>query len=205
VDKQNKTRDLIEELKNFFPNPTIALKYNSPFNLLVAVILSAQTTDKKVNEVTPVFFVKFKTSFDYTKLGQEELEKYIKSIGLYHGKAKNILASAKVISEKYDGKIPQKMSEMVALPGVGRKTANVVLGIVYGIHEGIAVDTHVKRLSRLWGLTENINPDKIEQDLMNIVAKKDWGDFTYLVIDYGRKFCPAHCKHFDCPLKDNIS
>lgn len=204
MEKKEKAEKIIAELREIFPNPTIALKYNSNFNLLVSVILSAQATDKKVNEVTPALYSKFKAAKDYSKLKQSELEAYIKSIGLYKGKAKNILATAKIIDEKYNGELPKTMVEMIELPGVGRKTANVVLGIAYDIHEGIAVDTHVRRLSKLWGLTENTDPDKIEKDLMEIVPKKDWKDFTYLVIDYGRKFCPATCKHFDCQLRKFI-
>jgi endonuclease-3 len=204
MDKKRKVQEIIAELKRLFPNPTIALTYNSDFNLLVAVILSAQTTDKKVNEVTPPLFAKYKIAKDYAQLSQDELEVYIKSIGLYRGKAKNILATAKIIDEKYNGELPHSIREMVELPGVGRKTANVVLGIVYKIYEGIAVDTHVRRLSKLWGLTENTDPDKIEKDLMEIVPREDWPNFTYLVIDYGRAYCPASCHHETCPLRKYI-
>jgi endonuclease-3 len=204
VDKKEKVKEILKELKRLFPNPTIALKYNSDFNLLVAVILSAQTIDKKVNEITPALFSKFQTAKDYSKLNQSELEAYIRSIGLYRGKAKNILSTAKIIDEKYKGEIPHFINEMVELPGVGRKTANVVLGIIYKTYEGIAVDTHVRRLTKLWGLTKNINPDKIEKDLMEVVPYEDWPDFTYLVIDYGRAYCPAHCKHTTCPLRKYI-
>lgn len=198
---EEKTKEIISELKKLFPKPHIALTYNSPFNLLVAVILSAQTTDKKVNETTPPLFAKYKTAEEYSHLSQSELEGYIKSIGLYKGKAKNILTTAKIIDEKYKGTLPKTMAEMIELPGVGRKTANVVLGIVYKVYVGIAVDTHVKRLSNLWGLTKNSDPEKIEKDLMEIIPKEDWPNFTYLVIDYGRSYCKANCKHTDCPLK----
>lgn len=201
MDRSQKSIKIVWKLKKLFPKTRTALEYKTPFQLLVAVILSAQTTDKKVNEVTPALFAKFKTSQDFAKLSQSELELYIKSIGLYRGKAKNIIAAAKAISEKYNGEIPQTMKEIVALPGVGRKTASVVLGIVYGVVEGIAVDTHVRRLTQLFGLSKGSNPDIIERDLMSILPKTEWQNFTFRMIDYGRTFCPAHCKHEICPLK----
>lgn len=202
--KKEKALAIVGELKKLFPKTKTALNYNSDFNLLVAVILSAQTTDKKVNEVSPTLFHDYRTAGDYTKLSQEKLEKYINQIGLYRGKAKNILKTAKIIHEKYKDKLPRTMEEMVALAGVGRKTANIVLSIVYGLITGIAVDTHVKRLSNLFGLSANSNPDKIEKDLMEILPKEEWQEFTLRMIDYGRKYCSAHCKHVDCPLKEYI-
>ena len=204
MNRKEKAEKIGALLKKLFPNPKIALNYNSDFNLLVAVILSAQTTDKKVNEVTPEIFKSFKTAADYSKLNQVGFEPYIKSIGLYRGKAKNILASAAIIDEKFGGKIPKTMKEMVDLPGVGRKTANVVLSLIYGINEGVAVDTHVRRLAQLWGLSQNSNPDKIERDLMEIIPKNEWRDFTLMTINYGRRYCPANCKHKDCPLREFI-
>lgn len=204
MDKKIKAANIVRELKKLFPTTKTALEYKTPFQLLVAVILSAQTTDKKVNEVTPTLFVRFKTAFDFENLSQSDLEFYIKSIGLYRGKAKNILLSAKAISQKYNGEIPRTMQEMTALPGVGRKTASVVLGIIYGIVEGIAVDTHVRRLSQLFGLSKSSNPDIIERDLMAILPKSEWREFTFRMIDYGRTFCPANCKHTDCPLREFI-
>lgn len=204
MDKKQKAARIIDELKKLFPQTKTQLSYRTPFQLLVAVILSAQTTDKKVNEITQSLFVKYRTADDFSKLSQSELESYIKSIGLYRGKAKNIIASAKTIDEKYSGEIPRSMSEMISLPGVGRKTANVVLGIVYGVVEGIAVDTHVRRLSQLFGLSNSSNPDIIERDLMKILPKKEWCEFTYRMIDYGRAYCPAPCKHISCPLKEFI-
>lgn len=203
--KEEKISKMVGELKKLFPKTKTALDYNSDFNLLVAVILSAQTTDKKVNEVSPTLFHDYRTAGDYTKLEQEDLEKYINQIGLYRGKAKNILKTAKIIHDKYNDKLPKKMSEMVSLPGVGRKTANIVLGVVYGLITGIAVDTHVKRLSLLFGFTKNTNPDKIEKDLMEILPKEEWQEFTLRMIDYGRKYCPAHCKHLKCPLREFIA
>lgn len=203
--KKEKAIKIIEGLKKLFPITKIALNYNSDFNLLVAVILSAQTTDKKVNEVAHSFFEKMKSARDYAKLSQIEFEQYIKSIGLYKGKAKNILATAKIIEDEFGGKIPKTIGELVKLPGVGRKTANVVVSIIYNINEGIAVDTHVKRLSQLWGLSQYSNPDKIEKDLMELIPKNEWRDFTLRTIDYGRKHCPANCKHNNCPLRNLTS
>lgn len=203
--KEEKAKSIVGELKKLFPTTKTALNYNSDFNLLVAVILSAQTTDKKVNEVSPTLFNDYRTPSDYAGLSQEKLEKYISSIGLYRGKAKNILKTAKILNDKFDNKIPKTMEDMVMLPGVGRKTANIVLGVVYGMITGIAVDTHVKRLSNLFGLTNNSNPDKIEKDLMEILPKSEWQEFTLRMINYGRKYCPANCKHLECPLKEYIS
>ena len=203
--RKDKAVRIVRELKKLFPTTKTALEYKTPFQLLVAVILSAQTTDKKVNEVTPKLFAKFETAFDFAKLSQNELESYIKSIGLYRGKAKNIIEAAKEISKKYNGELPRSMSEMIALPGVGRKTASVVLGIIYGIVEGIAVDTHVRRLSQLFGLSKSSNPDIIERDLMAILPKSEWQEFTFRMIDYGRAYCSASCKHTNCPLRKFIN
>ncbi|MBI3273782.1 MAG: endonuclease III [Candidatus Colwellbacteria bacterium] len=179
----------------------MVLNYSNNWELLVAVILSAQCTDKKVNEVTVQLFKKYRTLDDYVNANIKEFEKDVRSTGFYHNKAKNILASAKIIKEKFGGKVPAAMSELLTLPGVARKTANVVLGNAYGIVEGIAVDTHVKRLSRILGLTSETNPDKIEKDLMEIIPKNEWFDFTYRLIDYGRKYCSAKPHdHANCPL-----
>lgn len=202
--KKEKAERVVEELKKLFPKTEMALGYNSDFNLLVAVMLSAQTTDKKVNEVSPALFNDYRIPSDYLKLSLGELEKYVNKIGLYRSKSKNILKTAKIIHEKYNGKLPNTMNEMIELPGVGRKTANIVLGAVYGLTTGIAVDTHVKRLSKLFGLTRESNPDKIERDLMELLPKKEWGEFTLRIIDYGRKYCKASCKHADCPLRQYI-
>jgi len=203
-DRKSRVEEIIKELKRLFPKTKTALNYNSDFNFLVAVILSAQTTDKKVNELSPALFRDYRTASDYGKLSQKDLEKYINQIGLYRGKAKNILATAKIIHDKYDDKLPKTMEEMISLPGVGRKTANIVLGIVYGLTTGIAVDTHVKRLTQLFGLTKNSNPEKIELDLMETIPKNEWQEFSLRMVDYGRKYCPARHKHTDCPLKKFI-
>jgi len=198
---QQKATLILVELKKLFPEAKMALNYKNSWELLVAVQLSAQCTDKKVNEITPALFKKYPTLADYTKVEPSEFEKDIFQSGFYKNKTKNILSAAKMVSEKFGGEIPKTMGEMLTIPGVARKTANVVLGNAYGVVEGIAVDTHVKRLTRLWGLTEEENPEKIEQDLMKLIPKDEWFLFTYRVIEYGRKYCTARVKdHEGCPL-----
>jgi len=187
-------------LARLFPEPECALHYKKPFELLVAVILSAQCTDKKVNEVTRALFGKYRTLDDFVNAKSYDFEKDIYSTGFYKAKTKNILAAAQVVKNNFSGKIPKTMWEMITIPGVGRKTANVVLGELYGHAEGIAVDTHIIRLSRLFGFTKHRDAIKIERDLMEIVPKKDWTRFSHLLILYGREYCPAHCRHTDCPL-----
>jgi len=193
-------------LKKLFPNAKIALNFSSNWELLVAVILSAQCTDKKVNEVTSTLFRKYRTIDDYASVRQKKFEKDIKSTGFYRNKTKNILASAKIVKEHHNGKIPKTMEEMLKLPGVARKTANIVLGNAFGVVKGIAVDTHVRRLSRLHGLTSENNPDKIEQDLMRILPKKEWLNFNHRLIEYGRTYCPARKHdHDSCPLTKKVA
>jgi len=185
---------VVEALNELFPDARIALQYGSPWQMLVAVVLSAQCTDKKVNEVTDALFKKYPTLDHYINADPAEFEQDIKPTGFYRNKTKNILATAKIIKEKYDGAIPNTMKALIELPGVARKTANIVLGNAYGIVEGIAVDTHVKRLSIKLDLTDNTNPDKIEQDLMCIFPKEEWFALNYRLIEYGRQICPAR-KH----------
>jgi len=192
---------IVAELKKLFPNPKMFLTFSSSWELLVAVILSAQCTDKKVNEVTPKLFAAYPTLDDYIKADPKEFENYIFSTGFYRAKTKNILASAKMVKEKFHGKVPRTMTELLTLPGVARKTANIVLGNAFGIVEGIAVDTHVKRLAQKLGLTKEANPDKIEKDLMALIPREEWFAFTYRLIEYGRKYCPAKAHdHKNCPL-----
>ncbi len=202
TERKIKVLKIVRELKKLFPKAKMTLTYSNNWELWVAVILSAKCNDKKVNEVTKKLFKKYRKLDDYVQAKQHEFEVDIHSTGFYRNKAKNILATAKIIKEKHGGRIPKTMEEMLALPGVARKTANVVLGDAYGITEGIAVDTHVKRLTRLLELTDETNPDKIEKDLMQILPKKEWGQFTHRMIHYGRKYCPAVPKHNhkDCPL-----
>jgi len=193
-------------LCKLFPKAKIALRYGNPWELLVAVQLSAQCTDKKVNQVTPALFKKYPTLEDYVKASKSQkgihrFENEIHACGFYRAKTKNILAAAKVIKEKYHGVLPRTMELMTKVPGVGRKSANVILGNAYGVVEGIAVDTHVMRLSRVLGLSKEKTPEKIEKDLMKIIPKKDWFRATYMIIDYGRAYCVARPhKHELCPL-----
>jgi len=182
---------LISLLKLHYPNAKIALKFSNHWELLVAVILSAQCTDILVNKVTEKLFKKYGSIKDYANADIREFEQDIKSTGFYHNKAKNIQAVANLILEKFKGHVPNKMEDILTLAGVARKTANIVLGNAYGIVEGIAVDTHVARLSNRLGLTNNINPIKIEQDMMKLFDKKDWFKLTYLLIDHGRAICQA--------------
>lgn len=195
---------ILNILKKLYPDPKCALHYKKPWELLVAVILSAQCTDKKVNEVTKELFKKYVTLEDYVNAKPAEFEQDIHATGFYRAKTKNILTAARVIKKDFNGKIPKTMREMIIIPGVGRKTANVVLGELYGVAEGIAVDTHVTRLSRLFGFTKHTDAPKIEQDLMQIIPRKDWVRFSHMLILYGREHCTARCKHTDCPLKEFV-
>ncbi len=201
MNQKQRISEIIKILKKLFPDSGMVLNYSNNWELMVAVQLSAQCTDKKVNEVTEKLFKKYKKLDDYVNADPKEFEKDIYQTGFYKNKTKNILAAAKLIKEKYGGKLPKTMKEMLEIPGVARKTANVVLGNAYGVVEGIAVDTHVKRLAQQLGLTKNVDPVKIEKDLMEIVPKENWFQITYLLIDYGRKYCPARRhKHDSCPL-----
>ncbi len=202
--KKQKTQRIIKKLRKLIPEPKIALEYSNPWELFVAVVLSAQTTDKKVNEVTKIIFKKYPKLADYVKTNPKSFAEDIKQIGLYRGKAKNIISSAKIIDQNYDGKIPDNMEDLINLPGVGRKTANILLSNIYDKQVGIAVDTHVRRLTRLLGLTKQIDPEKIERDLLEIIPRKDWKDFSHLLITYGRVYCKASCKHTDCPFGNYI-
>ncbi|QQS44123.1 endonuclease III [Candidatus Roizmanbacteria bacterium] len=192
---------IVKTLKSLFPQTKSALNYSTPWEFLVAVILSAQCTDARVNIVTEKLFKKYPTIESYAKANITEFEQDIKSTGFYKNKAKNVLATAKIVHEKYHDSIPQTMEEMMTLPGVARKTANVVLGNAFGIVEGVAVDTHVRRLSNVYGLTNESDPEKIEKDLTAILPKAEWTEFTLRMIDYGRKYCPAKKHdHEQCPL-----
>ena len=190
-------RALIRALQKLFPSARIALSYKNNWELLVAVILSAQCTDKKVNEVTEKLFKKYRTLDDYLRAVPREFEQDIRSTGFYRNKAKNILAAARVVKEKFGGKIPKRMEEMLLIPGVARKTANVVLGNAYGIVAGIAVDTHVRRFAIRFDLSDYTDPVRIERNLMEIIPKKDWFSFTYLAIAYGRHIAPAVSRKTD--------
>jgi endonuclease-3 len=188
-------------LKEEYPQAKIALNFSNPWELLVAVILSAQCTDKKVNEVTAHLFKKYRTVEDYTDASIEEFEKDIKPTGFYHNKSRNILAAANMVIEKFNGQVPRTMKDILQLPGVARKTANIVLGNAYGVVEGVAVDTHVRRVTCRLGFTKEKNPVKIEKDLMKVLPKEEWFYFTYVLIDHGRSICTAVNVRCDvCPV-----
>lgn len=182
---------IIELLEKEHPDAKVALSYATPLELLIATILSAQCTDERVNIVTKTLFKKYRTPQDYANADLKELEQDIKSTGFYHNKAKNIKRCCQMLVEKFNLQIPRTMEELLELPGVARKTANIVLSNVYGVVEGIAVDTHVRRLACRLGLTENDDPNKIEQDLMMIVPKDKWMRITDLLIFHGRRICTA--------------
>lgn len=194
-------RVALRKLSRLFPHAGMMLSYRNNWELLVAVELSAQCTDKKVNQVTPALFARYPKLDDYVAADPREFEQLIFQTGFYRNKTKNILAAARMVKEKFHGKIPKTMEEILQIPGVARKTANVVLGNAYGVVEGIAVDTHVKRLARVLGLSDEHDPNKIEKDLMDVFPKKEWFHATYLLIEYGRNYCPAR-KHDQtkCPL-----
>ena len=200
---KEKIAEVLRRLKKEYPDPKTALNFSGPFQLLSATILSAQATDLLVNKVTDKLFKKYRSIKDFAGAPLEELQQDVSSINFYKTKAKNIQASAKIILKTFHGKVPKTMEELVTLPGVARKTANIILSNAYGIDEGIAVDTHVRRLTRLLGLTKNEDPVKIEQDLMAITPKEDWGNISHLLIFHGRKICQAKKpKHDECVLYD---
>ncbi len=195
-------------LREIFPEVKTQLFHQNPFQLLVATILSAQCTDKQVNQVTPVLFKRLKTPADFAAAHLKTIENLIRPTGFFHNKAKNIKNCARAVLDRHDGQVPQTLEELVKLPGVGRKTANVVLGAAFGI-PGVVVDTHVARISNRLGLSANKNPVKIEFDLMKIIPRRDWNDFCLRLIFFGRATCMARkpkCPHCQlnkiCPWPD---
>jgi endonuclease-3 len=195
--------EVIKRLEEEYPDAAIALNYSNPLELLVATILSAQCTDEIVNKVTSNLFPRYKTTDDYANANLERFEQEIRSAGFYRNKAKNIINSAKRMNTDYGGSVPRSMAELTILPGVARKTANIVLYNAYDIIAGIAVDTHVRRISRRLGITHNSDPDKIEKDLMKKVPKAKWGLFSYLLIEHGRAVCTARKPKYEiCILND---
>ena len=191
LDKRTRVMKIIELLEKEYPKAKTALHYASPIEILVATMLSAQCTDKRVNIVTKSLFKKYRTAEDYANADLAELEEAVRSTGFYRNKAKNIKRSGRMLVEKFNSQVPQTMDELLELPGVARKTANIVLSNAYGVIVGIAVDTHVRRLSKRLGLTENKNPNKIEADLMLLVPKSHWKRITDLLIFHGRNVCMA--------------
>ncbi len=189
--------EVLKQLKKNYPDLKCFLTHQDPVQLLVAVILSAQCTDERVNKVTPVLFKQFKTAKDFAECDIKELETLIHSTGFYKNKAKNIQAMAKMLVKDFQGKVPKTMEELVKLPGVGRKTANVILAECFGLNEGVCVDTHVMRLSQRLSLSKQKDPVKIEQDLMQLFPKKDWETLSLTLITHGKKVCNAknpNCK-----------
>ena len=191
MNAKEQTKKIISLLKKEYPDAHCALNHTNAFELLVATILSAQCTDERVNIVTADLFRKYRVPADYLKVSQEELEQDIRSTGFYRNKAKSIQGACKILVEKYGGEVPQTMEELMELPGVARKTANVVTGNAFGKAYGVTVDTHVTRLSNRLGLTTHEQAEKIEKDLIELVPKKDWVMFSHWLISHGRKVCKA--------------
>lgn len=189
--EKERARKIIKLLKREYPDAACTLDYSSPLELLVATILSAQCTDERVNALTQTLFRKYRSCEDYLNVPQEELEADIRPTGFYRNKARAIQGACRMMKEKHKGRVPDNMEELIELPGVARKTANVVLGNAFGIASGVVVDTHVSRVSQRLGLSGNAQPEKIELDLMELVPRSDWIIFPLLLIAHGRKICKA--------------
>jgi endonuclease III len=201
--QEEKVKEVLNRLYKVYPDPKTALNYKNPFELLVSTILSAQATDKSVNIATPELFKNYPTPDKMSKATPEELDKYLLIINFHQNKSKLIRNCALMLMEKFNGIVPDNMEDLDSLPGVARKTANVVLGNAFKKAEGIVVDTHVMRLSKKLGFTKNTDPVKIEQDLIKIVPKENWIDFSHLLINHGRDICTARPHTCDgCPLGD---
>ena len=200
---EERAPEIIKRLSKAHPEAHVALDFTNPLECLVATILSAQCTDERVNIVTKTLFPKYREAEDYLKVPMAELAADIKSTGFFNQKTKSIRGACTRIVEVYGGKVPNTMEDLITLPGVARKTANIVLGNSYGVVEGIAVDTHVRRLAERLGFSTHDDPNKIEQDLMRLIPRDRWFDFTYVIIDHGRGTCVARkprCE--DCPVND---
>ncbi|MFO7732650.1 MAG: endonuclease III [Candidatus Aminicenantes bacterium] len=182
---------IVRLLRRHYPQARTALEFRSPFQILVATILAAQCTDERVNTITPGLFRKYPAAADLARADREELEREIRPAGFFRNKAKSLLGASRRIVEAYGGEVPGTMDELLTLPGVARKTANIVLSAGFGKAEGIAVDTHARRLSRRLGLSRHDDPVKIERDLLALVPRKDWLDFNFLLVEHGRALCPA--------------
>lgn len=195
--------EVIRVLRREYPRSRTALHHETPLQILVATILAAQCTDERVNQITPPLFRRYPTAEAFAKADRTELEAEVRPTGFFRNKAKSIIGAARKIVADFGGQVPAKMADLITLPGVARKTANIVLSSGYGIAEGIAVDTHVKRLSGRLGLSRQRDPDKIERDLMKLVPKKDWLDFNYMLVNHGRKVCQARKPRCpECPLRN---
>jgi endonuclease III len=202
-DLKKRANKIIDLLAKKYPQAKIALEYKTPFQLAVVTILSAQSTDKQVNKISPALFKRFGTIRALAEADQKELEQYVHSTGFFRNKAKNVKAMAQMVLTKFKGLLPDTMGNLLLLPGVARKTANVILFNAFGKNEGIAVDTHVKRLSQRLGLSKNEDPNKIEQDLLNLFPRKLWGKINHYLIDHGRNICNAKNPKCEiCPVKN---
>ncbi|MBS0261975.1 MAG: endonuclease III [Planctomycetes bacterium] len=201
VDDRPRALKIAKALAKAYPDAVCALDHTTPFQLLVATILSAQCTDERVNLVTPHLFARYPDAAALARSTQDDVEKIIKSTGFFRAKAKSIRGMAARLVSDFEGQIPQTIEELTTLPGVGRKTANVLLGTVYGIASGVVVDTHVKRISALLGLTNKSDPEKVEQDLMDLLPQREWVNFSHRLIHHGRRICIARRpKCPECPL-----
>ena len=189
--EQRRRARVLQKLRDLYPDAQCALHYNNPFELLIATILSAQSTDKTVNQITPALFKKFPTPAAMAPAALTELETLVKSSGFFHNKAKNLKACAAALMSAHGGNVPRTMEALIQLPGVGRKTANVVLGNAFNINAGIVVDTHIQRLSQRLGFSREITPEKIERDLMVLVPAEEWTVFSHRMIQHGRQICAA--------------
>ena len=196
--------EIIEKLKQTYPEATCSLDFTTPFELGIAVMLSAQCTDERVNKITKILFEKYNKPEDYVNLTLEQIEEIIKPCGFYKNKAKNVLGYAKIVLEKYDGSLPKTMEELVQLPGIGRKSANVIMLEAFNNPQGIAVDTHAKRITNRIGFSKEKDPLKIEKDLIKIIPKNYFKDVNHLLVWHGRNICNArNPKCQECPIKSH--
>lgn len=201
--KKEEIIEIIEKLKKYYPDATCSLNFKTPFQMLIAVMLSAQCTDERVNKITPILFEKYNTPEEIYKMDLEELEKIIYPCGFYKNKAKNIKLMSKEIIEKYNGKVPETMEELINLPGVGRKSANVIMLEVFNNPQGIAIDTHAKRILNRLGISKNNIPEKVEQDILKLIPKEYYKDVNHLLVWHGRKICNSRKpKCQECPIKE---
>jgi endonuclease-3 len=200
-DRKKQARQIAGQLRKAYPDAECALHHKNAYQLIAATILSAQCTDERVNMVTPELFRRYPTPADLAGSRQQDVEKIVQSCGFFRAKATSLRGMAQKLVERFGGEVPKQLEELVALPGVGRKTANVVLGTAFGIATGVVVDTHVKRITRLLGLTRSSTPEAIEQDLMSLLPKKEWIDFSHRLIHHGRRICIARRPRcLECPL-----
>lgn len=200
---QNKAIEIIKILKNFYPDATCSLDFSTPFQMLVAVVLSAQCTDERVNKTTPELFAKYPTVYDFDKIDLHTLEEIIHPCGFYKNKAKNLKVAARYIIENYNGEVPQNMEDLIKIPGVGRKSANVIMLEAFNNPQGIAVDTHAKRISNKIGFSKESDPLKIEEDLIKLIPKEYFYDVNHLLVWHGRKTCSSRKSNCEnCPIKD---